>query len=217
MALDHPLQRVGLGFPLLGEVRRVAPCNAHEWTVDVDDGTPAGGPQGEVPVLVLAARDLLVQEANAVEKDPAIGMVGGGVHHHHPRTQQVRIAHLVAASQPSVRLAVVVHDDPARGKLGARHRPQGTDLGTQLSWEPFVIVVAEGDEIATESENAGIAGAGEAGSTGIRQHPDPMAVCQALVGLAPVVHHNRLDLAGVVLREDCRKGHAQLCRAVARG
>ena len=52
-------------LPLAGEVRRAAPQHAHQRLVDVRDGRQRRRAQQQVPVLVLAARDRLVDQAQA--------------------------------------------------------------------------------------------------------------------------------------------------------
>jgi hypothetical protein len=216
MVLEHPVQRVGLGFPLPRVVRGRAPDHPDQRLVHVDDRMTAGGPQHEIPVLVLAARDGLVDQADPVGQGLAPGQVGRRVHHHHAGAEQVRMRDLGPASQPRMGRAREVHHDGAARELRIRPGAHRLDLGAELTRQPFVVVIAERDEIGVQHGDAGVAGAGQAWRPGVDRHDQAHPVGQPLVRLGPVVHHHDAELTRVILGEDGGERSAQRTRPIVR-
>jgi hypothetical protein len=147
MVREHPAKRISFGFPRQRIMRGGAPDDPDQRLVDVHDGLAAGGPQRQIPVLVLAARDGLVDQADAGHQGVAPRQVGGGMDHYHARAEQIPMGHFGLAGQPRMPAARVVDRDAAARELGAGPGAERPDLGPELAGQPFVVVVAEGDQV----------------------------------------------------------------------
>jgi hypothetical protein len=87
------------------------------------------------------------------------------------------------------------------GAGGERSLAHCLDLPAKLGGVPEVVVVAEGDEVGVEGQDAGVAGTGQAGPApvGHDHHGGLGGDGQAPVGFGPVIDDDEAQEAGVVL------------------
>jgi hypothetical protein len=125
------------------------------------------------------------------------------------------VGHLITADQTLAGPAFEVHQTmPQLANSAPGPLAQRRDLGAKLARQPFVVVVAEGDQLGVERVHAAVAGSGQARSPGIGQYPYPVAVGQALVRLAAVMDHDSPDVPRVILGKHRGERGAQQLRPV---
>ena len=80
---------------------------------------------------------------------------------------------------------IVVHDRDARDDhFSVRDGGESADLKPDLVRQPFVVIIAVGDKFARRGQDAGVAGAREAGSPIVREQLDRAAVATSIPGPA---------------------------------
>src|SRR5437879_2068083 len=206
LELGNLLQQVGEGvddhLPAVGEVRRLVPVDVDQRLLDGQDPGLPGAPEEPLVVLGVAAGDVLVDEADPVEGRPAHDD-RGGVGLHDPGPQQVGEGDPAVGEDPGDRLVLVDDPDAAGGDLGVGVGIEGGHLAGQLLRQPLVVVVAEGDVGPAGGQDAGVAGAGQAGvALGVADYgagPSGGDLDLDRVGLRLVEDDHDLDLAGVGL------------------
>src|SRR6266851_7447428 len=105
--------------------------------------------------------------------------------------------------------ARVVDDDAASCELCSRPTPHGLDLGADLTRQPFVVVIAEGDEIGVQYEDSGVPSAGESRRPVVNGHSHAVAIGQPRVRLGAVINDQCPQWTRVILGKYRGEGSAQ--------
>jgi len=202
MLVEQVTQPVHDRLPAVGEEGLRMPVDINQRPLDGCDRPAARGAQQQVVVLTVAARNVLIDQADDVE-DIAPDQEGGRPHLRDPAPDQL-------AQRDAWRRWPL--DDPVRvvktRAAGRELRTGGlkqSHLKADLLRQPRIIVIAEGHEIAAACQDPAVAGTSKARAPGIGNQPQrPAGWHVSGYGrlLGSVKDHNALDVAGIRLTQD---------------
>src|SRR4051812_12261041 len=220
MFVDHVVERRGDGEPSAAEERPLRmPQHVNERPGHHAQPRRLRGPQQPVPVFAVAARNLLVDQTDRIEKRRTADDVRRRVCSHHAVTDEPVRGEVRDVRHAYGHTVAVVHVNTGQAHVSVVAL-QGTRLQLKLVRQPGIVVVAERQQVTCRRKRPGVPRPRETGRAVVDHDAHPPVACivrERVIWFGLVVDDDRLHVTVVVLRQDRVECGAEQGRAVPRG